>query len=103
MEDDRIDRVIRPSESNVTTEEDTVKNRGNETVPFLGTGHSSEALPVLPTNGWASGSDSDGDDDDDDRGYDNGKHLRLKTVGPLQFYDVWGVKIFEKEIRSGRL
>lgn len=102
MEDDRIDRVIRPSDD-IIDQEDSTRTRGNDATAVLGSGHSTSSLPALPTSGWASGSETSDDEDDEDRGYDNGKRLRLKTVGPLQFYDVWGVKIFEKEIRNGRL
>jgi hypothetical protein len=45
----------------------------------------------------------DSESESEDEGMDSGSRLRFKTVGPLQFYDVWGVKIFEKEIRSGKL
>ncbi|KAM5348332.1 hypothetical protein ACJ41O_008156 [Fusarium nematophilum] len=95
MEDDRLDRVIRPSE----TPEEGVKRRdkGKEKAT-VNPHHNSSALPVLPS--W--GSDSESDEDDDDAS-NCGKRLRLKTVGVLQFYEVWGVKIFDKEIRTGRL
>ncbi|RSL58115.1 hypothetical protein CEP54_007942 [Fusarium duplospermum] len=95
MEDDRLDRVIRPSD----TPEEGVKRRdkGKEKLS-MGLHHNDSALPVLPT--WAS--DSESDDDDDDAS-NCGKRLRLKTVGVLQFFEVWGVRIFDKEIRTGRL
>lgn len=43
------------------------------------------------------------DSESDEDLYDSGQRLRFKIVGLLQFYDVWGVKIFEKEIRVGKL
>ncbi|KAF4971759.1 hypothetical protein FZEAL_9750 [Fusarium zealandicum] len=95
MEDDRLDRVIRPSD----TPEEGVKRRdkGKEKA-VVNPHHNDSNLPVLPS--WGSESESDEDDDD---ASNCGKRLRLKTVGVLQFYEVWGVKIFDKEIRSGRL
>ncbi|PNY23230.1 Uncharacterized protein TCAP_06824 [Tolypocladium capitatum] len=103
MEDDRVDRVVRPSEMSdeVPENEPAKRSKGkgkgkeNSHVPVSAT--SDGAFPLLPVDGLDSESDSD------DEGFDSGTRLRFKTVGPLQFYDVWGVKIFEKEIRSGRL
>ncbi|KND87843.1 hypothetical protein TOPH_07476, partial [Tolypocladium ophioglossoides CBS 100239] len=99
MEDDRVDRVVRPSETSdeVPENEPAKRSKGKEKphVPVGATSHG--AFPLLPVDGLDSESDSD------DEGSDSGTRLRFKTVGPLRFYDVWGVKIFEKEIRSGRL
>ncbi|KPM34956.1 hypothetical protein AK830_g11609 [Neonectria ditissima] len=99
MEDDRLDRVIRPSETPKKSEEESKRrDKGKEKATI--TDHNNNDLPLLPMNDWGSDSDSD---EDDDEAFHSGKRLRLKTVGVLQFYDVWGVKIFDKEIRSGRL
>jgi hypothetical protein len=95
MEDDRLDRVIRPTD--MPDEEEKRRGKGKEKAT-VSNHHNNLNLPVLPT--W--GSDSESEDDDDDAS-NCGKRLRLKTVGVLQFYEVWGVKIFDKEIRSGRL
>jgi hypothetical protein len=98
MEDDRVDRVVRPSEgpessSDATQERHKAKSKGKQPATMGG----DSAFPWLPVEGLDSESESEDD------GFDCGTRLRFKTVGPLQFYDVWGVKIFEKEIRSGRL
>lgn len=96
MEDDRLDRVIRPSESEENETRRKSKGKGKATsMP----GQSADGLPVMPS--WSSDSESDEEEDDDASSC--GRRLRLKTVGVLQFYEVWGVKIFEKEIRNGRL
>lgn len=101
MEDDRVDRVVRPSESSneKSTEEPVkrTKDKGKEKAHGPFSMNQAHDFPVLPLDGLDSESDSDDD------GMDSGSRLRFKTVGPLQFYDVWGVKIFEKEIRSGKL
>lgn len=109
MEDDRVDRVVRPGESE---DEEFCRQRlprseqPVDTVPWLVTGpephlssgHASDAsLPLLPSEAL------DSDESDDELPHDVGSRLRYTTVGPMQFYDVWGIKIFEKEIRSGRL
>ncbi|KAM4056630.1 F-box-like domain-containing protein [Hirsutella rhossiliensis] len=101
MEDERVDRVVRPSEvagearEAQPTKRSKGKSKGKAHVPNGMT--LDGAYPLLPVDGLESESDSDGEVSD------SGTRLRFKTVGPLQFYDVWGVKIFEKEVRSGRL
>ncbi|PHH69797.1 hypothetical protein CDD80_6497 [Ophiocordyceps camponoti-rufipedis] len=96
MDDDHVDRVVRPSEaSDDEAEKKPAKKRSKgkgNAVAVDGT------YPPLPTDGL----DSESSSDEDER-CDGGTKLRFKTVGPLQFYDVWGVRIFEKEVRSGRL
>ncbi|KAK7426941.1 hypothetical protein QQZ08_006533 [Neonectria magnoliae] len=100
MEDDRLDRVIRPSETPKKSGEESKRRDKGKGKATIGLEHNNNALPLLPMTDW--GSDTDSDEDEDDS-FHCGKRLRLKTVGVLQFYDVWGVKIFDKEIRSGRL
>ena len=103
MEDDRVDRVVRPSEisDRVRETEPAKRSKGkgkSKEKPHVSVGVTLDgAFPLLPVDGLDSESDSD------DEGFDSGTRLRFKTVGPLQFYDVWGVKIFEKEVRSGRI
>ena len=97
MEDDRVDRVVRPSElqqAGTEGREKRDKSRDKGKAPATAAG---DAFPALPMDALDSESESDEDS------FDSGTRLRFKTMGPLQFYDVWGVKIFEKEIRSGRL
>jgi hypothetical protein len=95
MEDDRLDRVIRPTD--IPDEGEKRRSKGKEKAT-VNHHHNNSNLPMLPS--W--GSDSDSEEDDDDAS-NCGKRLRLQTVGVLQFYEVWGVKIFDKEVRSGRL
>ncbi|KAL6881426.1 hypothetical protein J3F83DRAFT_722238 [Trichoderma novae-zelandiae] len=102
MEDDRVDRVIRPSdESNDAPDEHNndkrAKSKSKGKAVTTATAGLHNVFPPLSLDGLDSESDSD------DEALNGGSRLRYKTVGPLQFYDVWGVKIFEKEIRSGRL
>lgn len=104
MEDDRVDRVIRPTDETDEAPDERnnskrAKNKSKDKAqaPAGPGANLHDAFPALPMEGLDSESDSD------DEGFNGGTRLRFKTVGPLQFYDVWGVKIFEKEIRSGRL
>ncbi|TFB03300.1 hypothetical protein CCMA1212_004236 [Trichoderma ghanense] len=102
MEDDRVDRVIRPSdEPNDAPDEQSndkrAKSKSKGKALATATPGLHNVFPPLSLDGLDSESDSD------DETLNGGSRLRYKTVGPLQFYDVWGVKIFEKEIRSGRL
>ncbi len=110
MEDNRVDRVVRPGESDDDEFGRQRPPRSEQPIitgPFDGpfdlpphpsSAHASDAsLPLFPSDVL------EGDDSDDELLYDTGSRLRYTTVGPLQFYDVWGIKIFEKEIRSGRL
>ncbi|KAG8407162.1 hypothetical protein J3458_020655 [Metarhizium acridum] len=101
MEDDRVDRVVRPSECSAdpSSQEpmNRTKNKGKDKAHAPANGSSLQEYPVFPLEGLDSESESE------DEGMDSGSRLRYKTVGPLPFYDVWGVKIFEKEIRSGKL
>jgi hypothetical protein len=116
---DRVDRVMRPSDTPKSTaseleNREREKKRGKDTkgkqkasVSFAtGVGGSSNGIlgsadlfPVLPSieglDGAAEASESEDDDSEDDSGI-------LKTIG-AHFYDVWGVRIFEKEIVAGRL
>lgn len=99
MENDRVDRVVRPSEE--AEEPPKKSSKGKDKAPIApaatGLGFGSDAFPALPLDGLESESESESED------FDSGTRLRFKTMGPLQFYDVWGIKIFEKEIRNGRL
>ncbi|KAM3516292.1 hypothetical protein MY11210_000051 [Beauveria gryllotalpidicola] len=108
MEDDRVDRVVRPGESE---DDETCRQRLPRPAQPIITGPFDLSSP--PTSGHASDTSlppplypsdlvGDSDDSDDEFLRDSGSRLRYTTV-PMQFYDVWGIKIFEKEIRSGRL
>ncbi|KJZ77984.1 hypothetical protein HIM_02621 [Hirsutella minnesotensis 3608] len=101
MEDERVDRVIRPPElSGSVHKAQPPKYAKGKTQDKT---HSSAGLtsgsgyPQFPMDGLESESDSEDD------ALNRGTRLRFKTAGPLQYYDVWGVKIYEKEIRTGRL
>ncbi|TWU72870.1 hypothetical protein ED733_003691 [Metarhizium rileyi] len=102
MEDDRVDRVVRPSDGSADPSCQIPLNRrkekGKDKAHVSANGNSSQTYPVLSVDGLDSESENEEGD-----AVDSGSRLRFRTIGPLQFYDVRGVKIFEKEIRSGRL
>ncbi|OTB11649.1 hypothetical protein K445DRAFT_321818 [Daldinia sp. EC12] len=54
-------------------------------------------FPVAPI-GWGATSDSDDDEDDDPL-----LRVKLELVEPFSFYDIFDIRIFKKEIVSGRL
>ena len=104
MEDEGVDRVVRTSPADERLKKERRKRQKKTKVSVQPpnpppAAHAHGAYPVIPP--IPLGSESDTDTDDEDLGI--GTRLRFKTVGHLQFYDVWGVKIFEKEIRTGRL
>ncbi|KAH6607761.1 hypothetical protein Trco_004074 [Trichoderma cornu-damae] len=102
MEDDRVDRVIRPTDETDASPDERnnnkrAKSKSKDKAPAGPGPGLHDAFPALPVDGLDPESDSDDD------GFNGGTRLRFRTVGPLQFYDVWGVKIFDKEIRGGKL
>ncbi|KAM0514169.1 hypothetical protein ACHAPE_007005 [Trichoderma viride] len=102
MEGDRVYRVVRPNQEtddspNEQSNSKRAKGKGTAApMNGLGSGPGSDPHNPFPID---LASESDGEDAD----INVGTHLRFKTIGPLRFYDVWGIKIFEKEIQSGRL
>ena len=100
-DDDRVERLIRASDLPKKDKKQSKKAKGKQkakTVPGGGGGGNSP-FPVLPpVDSWdnaASSSDSESEDEDKDR--------RIETVENIHFYDVWGVRIFKKEVVTGRL
>ncbi|KAF7558822.1 hypothetical protein G7046_g5325 [Stylonectria norvegica] len=102
-EDHRLHRIIRPTDepkAAIDGSERNIKKDKGKGKATANTSHLNTAFPMFPVDAWGEESESEEETDD---AFDSGKRLRLKTVGPLQFYDAWGVRIFDKEIRSGRL
>jgi hypothetical protein len=98
MEDDRVDRIVRTSPAEARLQKERNKKSASKgKAPEVSSPH--DVYPTLPSVPLSSDSESDSDGD----GFEDGTRLWFKTDGPVQFYDVWGVKIFEKEIRTGCL
>lgn len=90
---DRADRIVRYTDL-PQSETKKSKKKGKEKAPMPST---SGPFPVLPLDTWDGASSSDEDD------VDGPGSLKLDTIEDIHFYDVWGVRIFKKEIVSGRL
>jgi hypothetical protein len=105
IDDDRVERILRASdipkkeqEEKKEKKKDKGKAKAAPIAPGIFSGTTTTELPLLPVDGWDTDSESDEDDGDGD-----GSNLKLETIENVHFYDVWGVRIFKKEIMAGRL
>lgn len=98
-DDHRADRVIRRTESPKKSRKPKTKGKGKDVAPGLADVAAS-AFPILPTDPWNDSSSSSEDDEDDSGGH---PYLKLDLIEAICFYDIWGVRIFKKEIVAGRL
>ena len=97
-DEDRVERLIRPSDLPKNEKSVSKKAKGKQKALPGGFGSSGNDLfPVLPPPDNWDNACSDSDDDDDLQDH------RIETVDNIHFYDVWGVRIFKKEIVNGRL
>ncbi len=104
-DDTCAERILRPSE---VPKKPKKKSKGKEKAvspPAFSNGSaSSDVIPILSLDSWDAGSTSagaGGDESDEDE--EELQSIKLETLEGVHFSDVWGVKIFEKEITSGRL
>lgn len=108
IDDDRVERIIRPPPQTPAAKEEEKKNKkgkhkfgtslgGFGHLGIASTSGSSGGFPPLPMPGW----DTDSDSDDEDT--DIVANTKLETVEGVHFYDVWDVRIFKKEVMDGRL
>ncbi|KAH8889669.1 hypothetical protein GQ53DRAFT_187973 [Thozetella sp. PMI_491] len=94
-DDDRVERIIRPSELPKKEEKSAKESKGKQKAGAAG--GVNDLFPVLPAvDPWDMSSDSSDEDDDL-------QEQKIETVGDIHFYDVWGVRIFKKEVITGRL
>ncbi len=95
-DDDRVERIIRPADLPKKEKKQGSKAKGKQKAGI--SGHvGNDTFPVL-TAADAWGLSSDSEDDDDDL-----QEQKIETVGDIHFYDVWGVRIFKKEVITGRV
>jgi len=96
-DDDRVDRLIRPGDlPKKNKSAPSSKSKGKEKAPLpTGFGLGGEMFPVLPALDTWDQSDSEDDEELQDQG--------IETLENIHFYDVWGVRIFKKEVVTGRL
>jgi hypothetical protein len=117
-DEDRVDRIVRPSDvpknTDPGTEEAERKKasiaKGKQKAPISTSGSNfggsmpsgimapSDLFPVLPSIEGFDGAVEVSDSEDNDS--EDGDHGVLKTI-MAHFYDVWGVRIFKKEIVAG--
>lgn len=98
-DDHRADRIVRRPEGPKTSRKAKTKGKGKEvTVTLMESAPSS--FPIMPTNHWNddSSESEDGEDENDTNAY-----LKLDLIEAICFYDIWGVRIFKKEVVAGRL
>ncbi|GKT45692.1 uncharacterized protein ColSpa_05873 [Colletotrichum spaethianum] len=110
IDDDRVERIIRPPPQTPAAKAEEKKNKksknkagaGSTFGTFGGPGTATGTggpgvFPPLPLPGWETDSDSDDEDTD------IVANTKLETVEGVHFYDVWDVRIFKKEVMAGRL
>ncbi|KAI0008826.1 hypothetical protein F4779DRAFT_618231 [Xylariaceae sp. FL0662B] len=96
-EEDRAMRIVRKSDAPKKQKKKSIK--GKEVATGSSSNHNLTAtFPSLPTDVWDDTSDSEEDDGDDSE-----PGLRLELIEGFAFYDVYGIRIFKKEIATGRL
>ncbi|KAI0378035.1 hypothetical protein F5Y04DRAFT_166070 [Hypomontagnella monticulosa] len=95
-DDDRAVRIVRRIEVPKPSKKRSAKGKEPATIPNdyhnIG-GH----FPVVPVE-WDATSESEDDEEDG-----SVRWPKLELVEPFAFYDIYGVRIFKKEIASGRL
>lgn len=96
-DDDRVERLLRPSDFPKKDKKSSKKSKGKQKALGSSLVGGNDMFPVLPPpDNWDAS--SSGSDDDEDL-----QDTRIETVDNIHFYDVWGVRIFKKEIVNGRL
>ena len=95
-DDERAVRIVR--KSGVPKKPRVGSKKDKQQAPISNQDYVGNGLfPVAPI-GWGATSDSDDDEDDDPL-----LRVKLELVEPFSFYDIFGIRIFKKEIVSGRL
>lgn len=92
IDDDRVDRIVRP----LPRIKKAKSEKGKE--PEGPGCHGPGAYPVLPTDNLDDNSETESEGDDLDI-----QDLKLELIDNIHFYDIWGVRIFKKEVMAGRL
>lgn len=112
-DDDRVERLIRARDLPKRKKEKNNKVKKMSATTGLGSTSSGLILPSIETDGsgnsaWldaigGNGSSDESEDSGDEEDDERFRASKIETVGDMRFYDVYGVKIFEKEVVSGRL
>ncbi|KAH9905122.1 hypothetical protein F4778DRAFT_728819 [Xylariomycetidae sp. FL2044] len=99
---DRTVRIIRKTEDSAKKTSKKNKGKGKPVVPIpqFTSLSSNGPYPVFAAaEDWPEANESSDDSDTDP----SSPAVKLELVEGIAYYDVWGVKIFEKEIIHGRL
>ncbi|KAK0666090.1 hypothetical protein QBC41DRAFT_281609 [Cercophora samala] len=112
-DDDRVERLIRARDLPRRKKEKGEKKKNQSATTGLGSTSSGLILPSIETDGSGSsawmdaiggnGSSDDSEDSGEEEDDERFRASKIETVGEMRFYDVYGVRIFEKEVVSGRL
>ncbi|KAK8868910.1 hypothetical protein PGQ11_007488 [Apiospora arundinis] len=92
-DDDRAQRIMRKTDLPTAEQKGKKKGKGKEVA--APDAAEEDGYPAFPDDRWDEESDSDEDD--------GAQWLKLDLIDNIAFYDVWGVKIFKKEIMTARL
>ncbi|OTB03778.1 hypothetical protein M426DRAFT_262879 [Hypoxylon sp. CI-4A] len=95
-DEERAVRIVRKVEASKKSKNSVAKNK--EPAPNPNTTYSmAGSFPAMPPD-WDPPSESESDDGD---GFEPAQKLEL--IEGFQFYDIYGIRIFKKEVASGRL
>ncbi|KAK6202153.1 hypothetical protein LQW54_009022 [Pestalotiopsis sp. IQ-011] len=99
-DDHRADRIIRRERTDSPRKlKKKTKGKQKES-PTDSSGTWPASFPILPTDGWNDSSSESEPEDDLSGGY---AYLKLDLIEGICFYDIWGIRIFKKEIVAARL
>lgn len=100
-DDERVERILRLKEiPKEIMKGKSAKSKGKEKAAPLITFLNADNFPVLTLDNPDLGSESD----EDDEGVTTlDGRSKLETIDNIHFYDVWGVRIFKREVVTGRL
>ncbi|KAJ0115291.1 hypothetical protein J7T55_012567 [Diaporthe amygdali] len=100
-DDERVERIVRWKETPKEKKSKSAKSKGKEkAVPWTSLPNG-DHFPVLSLDNLDIGSESDEDDEEGTSGPDG--MSKIETIDNIHFYDVWGVRIFKREVITGRL
>ncbi|KAL7629098.1 hypothetical protein AAE478_000616 [Parahypoxylon ruwenzoriense] len=101
-DEERATRILRKQETPKASSKREGKGKGTGkgkgvSTSLNGDSNASGPYPVFPVS-WDTASESEDDDDDDIP-----RVPKLELIEGFAFYDIYGIRIFKKEVASGRL
>lgn len=100
-DDERVERILRLKDTPKEKKGKSAKSKGKEKAVPLTSLPNGDHFPVLTLDNLELGSDSEEDDEEELNGPDG--MSKIETIDNIHFYDVWGVRIFKREVVTGRL